>query len=226
MKVGIKSGSVSSFILAAMIVITGSAGTMHCSRTNSLQLDQMGPNYTEPGAKFQVQENGESAIWITGKNITADTKIMWGETQLETTFGDTEHLTALVPDSQYAKPGKYAIYLLDAKTRNASNKLFFQVGAAGQDIKLLKMGPTSTKANKSFQVQPNGVSAIWILGENFSNSMKIVWDKTELETTYNDPTKLTAYVPETLYAAPGKYAVYVSDVKTKAKSNSLTFTVK
>jgi len=90
-------------------------------------LQQMGPLKTKAGVGFNVQPNGESAIWTIGENITRATVIVWGETQLPSTFGSATSATALVPKELYAKTGQYQICLLDKKTGKKSNSLVFTV---------------------------------------------------------------------------------------------------
>ena len=90
-------------------------------------LQQMGPMKTKVGVGFNVQPNGESAIWTITENATRRTVIVWGETQLHSTFGSAKDVTAVVPKELYSKPGKFQIYLLDKKTGRKSDSLIFTV---------------------------------------------------------------------------------------------------
>lgn len=191
---------------------------------SDLTLVKMGPTFTQAGVGFQVQKDGRSALWIKGENITKNTIIVWQKNQLATTYVDSKTLTACIPQSLYAKPGKYDIYLLDTKTKKASNKLVFTVEKK-VSLKLIQMGPTTTKVNEGFQVQKNGESAIWVKGQGFTQNTKIVWGKTILKTYLSNKTTLTAIVPKSLYAKPGQYSIYLVDVVSKSKSNRFTFIV-
>jgi hypothetical protein len=97
-----------------------------CSKGPPL-LKQMGPMKAKVGVAFNVQPNGESAIWTITENATKTTVIVWGETQLRSTFGSAKGVTALVPRELYSKPGQFQIYLLDTKTGKKSNGLVFTV---------------------------------------------------------------------------------------------------
>ena len=97
-----------------------------CSKAAPV-LKQMGPSKTKAGVGFNVQPNGESAIWTITENATKTTVIVWGETQLHSTFGSAAGVTAIVPKELYAKPGQFKIYLLDKKTGKKSNSLVFTV---------------------------------------------------------------------------------------------------
>jgi hypothetical protein len=97
-----------------------------CSKAPPL-LKQMGPMKTKVGVAFNMQPKGESAIWTTTENATKTTVIVWGETQLHSTFGSAKAVTALVPKELYSKPGQFQVYLLDTKTAKKSNSLIFTV---------------------------------------------------------------------------------------------------
>jgi hypothetical protein len=97
-----------------------------CSKAPPL-LKQMGPMKTKVGVGFNVQSNGESAIWTITENATRTTVVVWGETQLHSTFGGSNGVTALVPKELYSKSGQFQVYLLDTKTGKKSNHLIFTV---------------------------------------------------------------------------------------------------
>ena len=97
-----------------------------CSKAPPV-LKQMGPSKTKTGVGFNVQPTGESAIWTITENATKTTVIVWGETQLHSTFGSSTGVTALVPKELYSKPGQFQMYLLDKKTGKKSNSLIFTV---------------------------------------------------------------------------------------------------
>ena len=111
------------FLVLFVILVSVFIG---CSKAPPL-LKQMGPMKTKVGVGFNVQPNGESAIWTITENATKTTVIVWGETQLRSTFGGANNVTALVPKELYSKPGKFQIYLLDTKTGKKSNSLISTV---------------------------------------------------------------------------------------------------
>lgn len=98
-----------------------------CKKASPPLLKEIGPAQTKAGQGINVQPEGVSAIWTKTKNATETTIIVWGETQLHTTFGSSNGLTALVPKELYSKPGQFQIYLLDTKTGTKSNSLVFTV---------------------------------------------------------------------------------------------------
>ncbi len=90
-------------------------------------LKQLGPTKTKAGVGFNIQSSGESAIWTTAENVTRTTVIVWGETELNSSFGSSTNVTAIVPKELFSKPGQFQIYLLDKKTGKKSNSLTFTV---------------------------------------------------------------------------------------------------
>jgi hypothetical protein len=93
-----------------------------------LVLKEIGPLKTKAGQGFNVQPNGESAMWFKAENTTKTTVVVWGETRLNTLFVNPTELTAsVVPKELYSKPGQIQIYLLDTKTGAKSNNIVFTV---------------------------------------------------------------------------------------------------
>lgn len=91
---------------------------------------------------------------------------------------------------------------------------------------LKEIGPLKTKAGQGFNVQPNGEPAMWFKAENATKTTLAVWGETRLNTTFVNPTELTAsVVPKELYSKPGQIQIYLLDTKTGAKSNSIVFTI-
>jgi hypothetical protein len=85
--------------------------------------------------------------------------------------------------------------------------------------------PTETRAGVGFNVQPNGESAVWTITENATKTIVILWEKTQLNSTFGGQNGVTAIVPKELYAKAGQFQIYLFDTKTGKKSNSLVFTV-
>ncbi len=110
-----------AFALIMVVMMTG------CKKATPPLLKEIGPAETKAGQGFNVQPGGVSAIWTKAENATITTVIVWGETQLHTTFGSPNGLTALVPKELYSKPGQFHLYLLDTKNGNQSNSLVFTV---------------------------------------------------------------------------------------------------
>jgi hypothetical protein len=68
---------------------------------------------------------------------------------------------------------------------------------------IVSYGPTETRAGQGFNVQPSGVSAIWVKFDNPPpRGTLIVFDGEPLDTTLS-PNLATAAVPNALFARAG-----------------------
>ncbi|MDA8116236.1 MAG: IPT/TIG domain-containing protein [Actinomycetota bacterium] len=76
---------------------------------------------------------------------------------------------------------------------------------------IVELFPSSTPVDGSFNVQPDGRSAIAVKGTGFTQRDKIYWDGTRLVTTYGDSTLLTALVPKRMLTKAGDVVVSVRD---------------
>jgi hypothetical protein len=68
------------------------------------------------GAKFNVQPDGNAAIWVNCRNALPTTVILWNGDPLATTFASDSALSALVPAGDLSKPGTASISLRDRLT--------------------------------------------------------------------------------------------------------------
>lgn len=110
--------------VAALLVLVA---CKHEPSSGPLVLKAWNINKIKAGQNFNIQPNGSSAIWIGGENFTKSTVIVWGDTKLETAFGNSQQCSAIVSKELYSKPGTYNIYLIDTKDNRKSNNMVFTV---------------------------------------------------------------------------------------------------
>jgi hypothetical protein len=92
---------------------------------------------------------------------------------------------------------------------------------------LLDYGPKEIRANRDFNKQADGENAIWAHTKNSTPACVLVLDEFTLLSAYDKKTKLlTAIVPAQLYGRAGEYPLYILDMRTKLKSNTISFIVK
>ncbi len=85
-----------------------------------------GPNFTKAGQDFNVQDNGESALWFNVQNGTRNTVVYWDTQQLLSNSDTTATvITASVPKNLYRKPGDVRLHLRDTLTGNTSMNVVF-----------------------------------------------------------------------------------------------------
>jgi hypothetical protein len=86
-----------------------------------------GPTMTTVDTTFNAQPNGESAMWIKGRNFTPDTRVQFGSEILRPALSGSELLTFRVPRGLYEVPGRFAIRLFQAGSGFQSDPVWFLV---------------------------------------------------------------------------------------------------
>ncbi|MEC0227941.1 sulfotransferase family protein [Paenibacillus alba] len=87
-----------------------------------LTIIDYGPKEIFACQSFNIQENGENALWITSENATDSTLISLEGTLLNCSVQDEGQLvTALIPKVLTKKEGKYSLQLFDQRTGVKSN---------------------------------------------------------------------------------------------------------
>jgi hypothetical protein len=93
---------------------------------------------------------------------------------------------------------------------------------------LKSVGPADIQAGKTFNVQPDGSSAIWLNTQGIPKTAVPVLAGVELSgvNVRENGTLVTALVPEKLIAEPGSFPIFLLDKPSGKKSNEITFVVK
>jgi hypothetical protein len=76
---------------------------------------------------------------------------------------------------------------------------------------ILRLHPATAAAGAVFSRQPNGNSAISVVGAGFTRGDKVHWAGQTLMTVFGGETTLTAEVPAALLSQPGDIIVSVKD---------------
>ena len=102
------------------------------------------------------------------------------------------------------------------------------VGCYGEskDFMAKEYGPKEIKAGKPFNIQPDGLSAIWVSTKNITPGSSLVLGDINLESfPAPDGNSIVAKVPIEAFQKPGTYPLYVINNKEGKKSNVLQFMV-
>ena len=92
---------------------------------------------------------------------------------------------------------------------------------------LKDFGPREVRAGQDFNVQPSGISAIWVSCENATPSTVIMIKDVKLKSDVQKGGGLvTAGVPRNVYESPGEFSIYLLDEQTGKRSNESKFIVK
>jgi hypothetical protein len=89
-----------------------------------------------------------------------------------------------------------------------------------------RLYPAETRAGVPFNIQPNGNSAISVVGAGLLRSDAIYWNGVRLPTVFGSPALLTAEVPAALLGTPATVTVEVRSADApKAPAGSAVFRV-
>jgi hypothetical protein len=168
-------------------------------------------------ASVPAGSNGNGlTVTVTGSGFTNGSKVTLGGQSLATTYTSGTKLTANVPGDKLAGAGSLSVSVSGTDDSH-SNEVSLIVFSGST---LASLTPTSTEAqdpSSSATVQLN------VAGSNFDGSSVVVFNGTDVDTTLNSASALTATVPASLVANPGQ--VNVSVRGTGSVSQPLTFTI-
>jgi len=103
---------------------TSTATSAPAQPRQQLALFEIGPMSVNAGKDFNVQPNGESALWAKAENVTPSTVIVLNNAQMKSNpKKEGKAITCFVPRSAYTTPGEYPVFLVDTKTGSKSNEL-------------------------------------------------------------------------------------------------------
>lgn len=85
-----------------------------------------GPVSVLSGQDFNIQTNGESAIWLKIAGNSNSIVVKFNEKNLNA-FSKDDLLTCNIPKELYQEPGEHKIYLKDESTGLTSNVVVFTV---------------------------------------------------------------------------------------------------
>ena len=76
---------------------------------------------------------------------------------------------------------------------------------------IVRLHPATAKLGEAFNRQPNGSSAISVVGAGFVRGDKVYWGGQVLKTVFGGETTLTVEVPPGLVSQPGDVAISVKN---------------
>jgi hypothetical protein len=152
-------------------------------------------------------------LTVAGSGFASGAIAQWNGSPLVTSFVDTAHLTAVVPEALLASAGAVSVTVVsDGAT---SNPAAFTVVAAGGAPIIGSIAPVVSIAGAAGFL-------LTVDGANFESAASVQWGTTALSTTFDDSGQLTATVPASALT-PGTIQVTVS--QGGAASNAVVFTV-
>ncbi|MCW5965904.1 MAG: hypothetical protein KIT83_17835 [Bryobacterales bacterium] len=164
-----------------------------------------------------VAGSGPVALTVTGTNFASGAVVVFGTTDLTTSFVGATSLTASIPNSLLQTEGLVAVTVRNPNT-DVSNDLPFTINDPPPPAPTLTLlSPDNANAN-------SGPVALTVTGTNFVSGAVVVFGTTDLTTSFVGATSLTASIPNSLLQTAGPVSVTVRNPNNDV-SNGLTFTV-
>jgi hypothetical protein len=118
-------GALASSLMAGCESPKPPAATQAPTPEQKLVLKSVGPVDIKAGVKFNVQPNGESAIWLVSEGATPKTIPVLSGVELSgvNVPPGGALVTAIVPAKMISAPGAFPIYLVDKSTGVKSNSV-------------------------------------------------------------------------------------------------------
>ncbi|MHB8138585.1 MAG: hypothetical protein ACYDGO_09400 [Smithellaceae bacterium] len=118
------------YVFAFMILclcFTGCSNDKPSSLEQPLIIKDGGPLKTKANTVFNIQPDGNSAMWLDVENASEATHVMFGSKEIKPDFNSSKKLTFMVPRELYSIAGKYEIYIFNPPQGKKSNSLYFIV---------------------------------------------------------------------------------------------------
>jgi len=182
--------------------------------SNVLTFTVLGPlNLTTLNPTFAQAGAGNTQLVVTGTAFNNGSVVRFGGVDLATTFNSTTQLTATITAALLTNPGSRDVTVRDTFGR-ISNPLPFLI--------LTPLQVTST--SPAFREAGSGNFTITINGLGFDANTIARFNGTDLATTLNSSSQVTATVPGSLIGTVGTFPVSVRDNRGRT-SNSVNFNV-
>ncbi|HZM90726.1 MAG TPA: lamin tail domain-containing protein [Blastocatellia bacterium] len=157
---------------------------------------------------------GPYSMFLTGLNFAPGAQVLIDGTPIATTFFSSFDLSALVTPSFTATTGVRAVIVRNSDGKQSNSAAFEVVPPA---TIVTSISPTNVVAGgPSFEML--------VAGKNFKTGASVLFDRTDLATTFKSPAELVAQVPASLIAKPGIHSVSVRN-SDEAQSNDSVFRV-
>ena len=149
---------------------------------------------------------GSAALTITasGSDFISASVIEWNGVGLATTYGSSTSLTAQIPASDLSALGTASITVQNpAPGGGTSSTLVFTINAPPNPA------PIATSLSPSSANVGGPSFTLTVTGTNFVSSSEVLWNGSQVATTFVSGTSLTAQIPASDLSATGTTSVAV-----------------
>lgn len=154
-------------------------------------------------------------VAVSGSNFDQGSRVRINGQYLGTEWRDNLKLHAEVPADFITEAGLYPVSV-EAPGGRLSNSMQIRLVPASPVPIIRKLYPETAVAGKPFQVQPDGSSAIGIVGGNFFPGAVAEMNGEQARTVVENITTMSALVPSKFLSAPGRVQIVVRGKNGKA----------
>ena len=150
-------------------------------------------------------------------------EVFWNGAEMSTAYISSTELRAMIPAARLATPGTAQVTVHNISDGTVSNVVTFTITTGAQAPTLTGLSPSST-------VIGGPAFSLGVTGTNFvsgASGAVVRWNGSDLVTSRDSSTHLTAAVPAALIAAAGSATITVRNGTSPSAplSNALTFSV-
>ncbi|MFO0679880.1 MAG: IPT/TIG domain-containing protein [Polyangiaceae bacterium] len=146
----------------------------------------------------------DTPLTVAGNGFANDAKIVFGGTELPTTYKSASELSATIPAAKLAAPGTVQVLILNPSLNaQRSQPINFTITQPDVQVTLTSLTPSKVLAGSA-------ATTVAIVGTGFQNGSQVKFNNRTLNTTYTSPTQVSAAITADLLTTPGDFPVTVT----------------
>jgi hypothetical protein len=188
------------------------------------RIQELYPHDAAAGVGFDIEFDGASPMGVAGDGFSPRSTIFFGDQPLVTRYGSRRALVGMVTPELLSRVRSVKVTVQDAgPPRRESPSAIFEVRSArkpGACPRIKALYPSFTRVSSPFGAQPDGSSALGVAGEDFGPKTVVTFGGVELNTKYQGPSSLVAFLPPDLIRRPGALPVALTDPECRSPKNT------
>ena len=179
------------------------------------------PNATSLSPSSAIAGGPAFTLTVTGTQFISGSQMFWNGSQVPTTYVSGTSLTAQIPASDLSSVGTAAVAVLNpAPGGGSSDPLSFVISTPPNPApNAISLSPSSATAG-------GPAFTLTVTGTQFVSGSQVLWNGSQVPTTYVSGTSLTAQIPASDLSSVGAITVAVqSPAPGGGTSGALNFTI-
>ena len=200
-----------------MGVITGCGGGASAP-TNPPPASNPAPAITAITPSSTIAGSADTPVTITGSGFISSSRVQWNGTPIATTYSSATNLSATIPASNLATATIAMLTVVNPSPGGGTS--------LGVDFPVNNPVPAITSISPSSGTVGSAAFALTVTGTRFLSTSQVVWNGSQLATTYVSSTSLTAQILASDLTSAGTATVAVQNpTPGGGTSGNLTFTI-